>query len=49
MENFVNRKIDGEQLCDGILGLRRMLQNKVSQFTLDLISNSEKIQIYLFT
>lgn len=41
MENFLNRKIDGELLCEEVYGLRRQLINTFDNFTLELISNSE--------
>ena len=42
MEDFLNRKIDGEELCDRVYGLRRELMNKVEKFKLDLISGKIK-------
>ena len=44
MENFLNKKIDGELFCDQIYGLRRKLINTCKQFKLELISSSEKIK-----
>ena len=42
MEDFLNRKINGEELCGGVYGLRRTLRNACENFYLDLIS--EKIK-----
>ena len=44
MENFLNKKIDGELFCDQIYGLRRKLINTSNKFELELISSSEKIK-----
>jgi hypothetical protein len=42
MEDFLNRKIDGEELCGRVYGLRRELMNAVEKFKLDLISGKIK-------
>jgi len=42
MEDFLNRKIDGQELCDRVFGLRRELMNAVEKFKLDLISGKIK-------
>lgn len=44
MKDFLNRKIDGELLCDQVYGLRRKLINTCEKFKLELISSSEKIK-----
>ena len=44
MENFLNKKIDGELFCDQIYGLRCKLINTCEKFKLELISSSEKIK-----
>jgi hypothetical protein len=44
MEDFLNKKIDGESFCDQVYGLRRKLINKCEKFKLELISSSEKIK-----
>lgn len=44
MENFLNKKIDGEDFCDHVYGLRRTLRNACEEFNLKLISSSETIQ-----
>lgn len=44
MEDFLNKKIDGESFCDQVYGLRRKLINTCEKFKLELISNSEKIK-----
>ena len=44
MEDFLNRKINGELLCEQVYGLRRKLINTCKQFKLELISSSEKIK-----
>ena len=44
MEDFLNRKIDGELLCDQVYGLRCKLINTSENFKLELISSSEKIK-----
>ena len=46
MEDFLNRKIDGEELCDRVYGLRRNLRNKSEKFNLELTSGSEKIKAF---
>ena len=42
MEDFLNRKIDGEELCGGVYGLRRKLINACEKFNLEL--GSEKVK-----
>ena len=42
MEDFLNRKIDGQELCGRVYGLRRKLMNEVEKFKLDLISGKIK-------
>jgi len=44
MEDFLNKKIDGELFCDQVYGLRRKLINTCEKFKLELISSSEKIK-----
>lgn len=44
LKNFLNKKIDGEFLCDEVFGMRRKLMIKCDKFKLELLSNSEKIQ-----
>jgi hypothetical protein len=44
MEDFLNRKIDGEELCDRVAVFRSKLRDAVAQFKLELISGSEKIK-----
>jgi len=44
MENFLNKKIDGEEFCDAVQGLRHKLINTCDKFLLELISSSEKIK-----
>ena len=44
MEDFLNRKIDGEELCGRVYGLRRKLINACEKFKLELTSSSEKIK-----
>lgn len=44
MEDFLNRKIDGEELCDQVYGLCHKLRNTCEKFNLELISSSEKIK-----
>ena len=46
MENFLNRKINGEEFCDGVYGLRRTLINTCEKFKLELTSGSEKIKAF---
>lgn len=46
MEDFLNGKIDGEELCDRVYGLRRNLINKCEEFNLELTSGSEKIKAF---
>ena len=42
MEDFLNRKIDGEALCGRVYGLRRELINACKKFKLDLSSGKIK-------
>ena len=42
MEDFLNRKIDGEEFCDRVDGLRRKLINACEKFELDLSSGKIK-------
>jgi len=42
MENFLNRKIDGKELCGRVYGLRRKLINTCEKFTLELSSGKVK-------
>ena len=42
MEDFLNRKIDGEEFCDGVSGLRRKLIDSCKKFKLEL--GSEKLK-----
>ncbi len=42
MEDFLNRKIDGEELCSRVFGLHRELINACEKFNLDLISGKIK-------
>ena len=42
MEDFLNRKIDGEELCDRVYGLRRKLINACEKFKLELGSEEFK-------
>ncbi len=44
MEDFLNRKIAGEELCDGVYGLRRKLRNTFEKFQFKLTSTSEKMK-----
>ena len=46
MEDFLKRKINGEELCDRVYGLRRNLINKCEKFNMELTSGSEKIQAF---
>lgn len=46
IEDFLNRKIDGEELCDRVYGLRRNLINKSKKFNLELTSGLEKIKAF---
>jgi hypothetical protein len=46
MEDFLNRKIDGEELCGRVYGLRRKLINTCEKFKLELTSGSEKIKAF---
>jgi hypothetical protein len=36
MENFLNRKINGEKFCDRVFGFRRELMNRYDRFLLEL-------------
>ena len=42
MEDFLNRKIDGEELCGRVYGLRRKLINGCEKFKLELGSGKVK-------
>jgi hypothetical protein len=42
MEDFLNRKIDGKELCGRIYGLRRKLINICEKFPLELSSGKVK-------
>ena len=42
MEDFLNRKIDGEEFCGRVYGLRRELRNACEKFKLDLSSGKIK-------
>jgi hypothetical protein len=42
MEDFLNRKIDGEEFCDGVYGLRRKLIDSCNKFNIDLGSGRLK-------
>ncbi len=44
MEDFLNKKIDGELFCDHVHGLRCKLINECKKFKLQLISGSKKIK-----
>ena len=44
MENFLNKKIDGEDFCGHIYRLRRKLRNACEEFNLKLISSSQTVQ-----
>lgn len=44
MEDFLNRKIDGEELCDRVYEFRSKLSDAVKKFQLELICGSEKIK-----
>lgn len=44
MEDFLNKKIEGEFMCDRVCELRRKLGNTSEKFLLELLSSSEKIQ-----
>ena len=46
MEDFLNKKIDGEELCDQVYGLRSRLVETYKQFRLELTSDSEKIKAF---
>ena len=46
MQDFLNKKIDGEKMCDRIYGLRRNLINEQNKFILELISSSENIKTF---
>ena len=43
-EDFLNRKIDGEEFCDGVYGLRRKLIDSCKKFNLEL--GSEKLTLW---
>jgi hypothetical protein len=42
MENFLNRKINGEKFCDRVFGFRRELMNRYDKFLLELSSGKVK-------
>lgn len=42
MEDFLNRKINGEEFCDGVYGLRWKLINSCKKFNIDL--GSERLK-----
>jgi len=42
MEDFLNRKIDGKELCGRVYGLRRKLINTCEKFMLELSSGKVK-------
>jgi len=42
MEDFLNRKIDGEELCGGVDRIRRKLRNACEKFMLELGSGKVK-------
>ena len=44
MEDFLNKKIDGELFCDNVYVLRCKLINIFEKFMLELISSSENIK-----
>ena len=44
MEDFLNIKIDSEELSSQVYGLRRKLINTFEKFKLELTSSSEKIK-----
>ena len=46
MEDFLNRKIDGEELSGRVYGLRDKLRNACEKFKLELTSGSEKIKAF---
>jgi Holliday junction resolvasome RuvABC ATP-dependent DNA helicase subunit len=46
MEDFLNRKIDGKELCARVYGLRRKLIDTCEKFLLQLTSGSEKIKTF---
>ena len=46
MEDFLNRKIDGEELFDRVDELRNSLINKCKKFNLELTSGSKKIKAF---
>ena len=46
MEDFLNRKLNGESLCGKIFGLRCKLINKCEKFNLELLSRSEKVKYF---
>ena len=47
MEDFLNRKINGEELFYKVYVLRRKLIDRCEKFKLELISSSEKISCFL--
>ena len=46
MEDFLNRKIDGEEFCDRVDELRNSLINKSNKYHLELTSGSKKIKAF---
>ena len=44
LEDFLNNKIDGEEFCDRVYGLRHKLRRTSEKFKLELISNSETMK-----
>lgn len=43
MEDFLNKKIDGEDLCGHVFGIHRNIIKECENFTFELLSNPEKI------
>ena len=43
MGDFLNKKMDGEEMCDQVYELRHKLMNTGEKFKLKLILSSEKI------
>lgn len=46
MEDFLNKKIDGEEFCDRVSVLRSKLIDACNEFELELISSSEKTKAF---
>lgn len=44
MDDFLIKKIYGEEFCDRVFGLRCKFINTFEEFKFELISNSEDIQ-----